>query len=93
GWSSTVFLAVAAALAIFFPPLADKIGRVRITLLGIVLNAAGSLLLIFAAGGVALPLLLTGRAIQGLGAACIMPASMALVKAYWDGPARQRAVS
>ncbi|MDY5148278.1 MFS transporter [Actinotignum sanguinis] len=73
--------------------LADKIGRVRITLLGIVLNAAGSLLLIFAAGGVALPLLLTGRAIQGLGAACIMPASMALVKAYWDGPARQRAVS
>ncbi|MHA6425575.1 MFS transporter [Actinotignum schaalii] len=73
--------------------LADKIGRVLITLLGIVLNAAGSLLLIFAAGGVALPLLLTGRAIQGLGAACIMPASMALVKAYWDGPARQRAVS
>ncbi|MDY5131574.1 MFS transporter [Actinotignum timonense] len=32
--------------------LADKIGRVRITLLGIVLNAAGSLLLIFAAASV-----------------------------------------
>ncbi|MDY5139433.1 MFS transporter, partial [Actinotignum timonense] len=33
------------------------------------------------------------RDFEGLGAACIMPASMALVKAYWDGPARQRAVS
>lgn len=37
--------------------------------------------------------LLTGRALQGLSAACIMPASLALVKTYWDGPARQRAVS
>lgn len=73
--------------------LADRIGRVKITLIGILLNATGSLLTVFASGGLALPLLLAGRAIQGLGAACIMPASMALVKAYWDGPARQRAVS
>src|SRR5690606_1374007 len=31
--------------------------------------------------------------LQGFSAACIMPATMALVKAYWDGPGRQRAVS
>lgn len=73
--------------------LADKVGRVRITLVGVALNALGSLLIVFASGAVALPLLLVGRAIQGLGAGCIMPASMALVKAYWDGKARQRAVS
>ncbi|MBB1510328.1 MFS transporter [Tessaracoccus sp. MC1756] len=78
---------------VLFGGLADKIGRVRITLLGVILNAAGSLLLIFASGAAALPLLLVGRAIQGLGAAAIMPASMALVKAYWDGKERQRAVS
>lgn len=72
---------------------ADRIGRVKITLIGIVAGIIGSLLLIFAAGPVALPLLLVGRAIQGLSAACIMPASMALVKTYWDGPSRQRAVS
>lgn len=72
---------------------ADKVGRVRITQLGIVLGIIGSLLLVFASGPVALPLLLVGRAIQGLSAACIMPASMALVKTYWDGAARQRAVS
>ena len=40
-----------------------------------------------------MPFLLTGRAFQGLSAACIMPATMALVKTYWDEAARQRAVS
>lgn len=73
--------------------LADKIGRVRISLIGILAGIVGSLLLIFAAGPVSLPLLLVGRAIQGFSAACIMPATMALVKTYWDGPGRQRAVS
>ncbi|WP_432560596.1 MFS transporter [Granulicoccus sp. GXG6511] len=78
---------------VFAGGLADRLGRVKITLLGIILNIVGSLLLVFASGSLALPLLLTGRVIQGLAAACIMPASMALVKAYWDGKGRQRAVS
>lgn len=37
--------------------------------------------------------LMLGRIFQGLSGACIMPASLALVKAYWDGAERQRAVS
>lgn len=78
---------------VFMGGLADRIGRVKITLLGLILGVVGSLLLIFAAGPAALPLLLVGRAIQGLSAACIMPATMALVKTYWDGKDRQRAVS
>ena len=73
--------------------IADKYGRVRVTLAGIVINAVGSAMLVVATGALALPLLLAGRALQGFAAACIMPATMALVKAYWDGPARQRAVS
>ncbi len=73
--------------------IADKFGRVKITLLGVIMNAVGSALLIFATGALALPLLISGRALQGFAAACIMPASMALVKAYWDGAGRQRAVS
>ncbi len=72
---------------------ADKIGRVKIALLGLIMGMIGSALLIFASGALALPLLLAGRAIQGFSAACIMPSTMALVKTYWDGPARQRAVS
>lgn len=73
--------------------LADRVGRVKITQIGILAGIVGSALLIFASGPVALPLLIVGRAIQGFSAACIMPASMALVKTYWDGKERQRAVS
>lgn len=73
--------------------VADRIGRVRIALAGNVLGIVGSLMIVLASGSLALPLLLGGRAIQGLSAACIMPATMALVKTYWDGKGRQRAVS
>lgn len=74
--------------------LADRLGRMRILRFGFVLGIAGSLLVGLApAGPLATPMLLAGRAVQGLSAACIMPASLALVKAYWDGEARQRAVS
>jgi DHA2 family multidrug resistance protein-like MFS transporter len=74
--------------------LADRLGRMRIMKLGFVLSAVGSLFVGSApSGSLAAPLLMVGRAIQGLSAACIMPSSLALVKAYWDGPARQRAVS
>ena len=74
--------------------LADRFGRMRILRLGFVLGIAGSLLVGLApAGAVGTGMLLLGRALQGLSAGCIMPASLALVKAYWDGAARQRAVS
>jgi len=74
--------------------LADRIGRVRTVQIGFYLSIVGSLLIAIAPeGSLATVFLLVGRALQGISAACIMPASLALVKAYWDGPARQRAVS
>jgi DHA2 family multidrug resistance protein-like MFS transporter len=74
--------------------LADRVGRVRIVRIGFYLSIVGSLLVGLAPGGRwASSFLLTGRALQGLSGACIMPASLALVKTYWDGAARQRAVS
>jgi DHA2 family multidrug resistance protein-like MFS transporter len=74
--------------------LADRVGRVRIVQLGFVLNIIGSLLVGLApAGGLASASLIVGRICQGLSAACIMPASLALVKAYWTGAGRQRAIS
>ena len=79
---------------VFIGGLADRIGRVRIMMAGFVLSIIGSLLIGFApAGSAAAYFLLSGRALQGLSGACIMPASLALVKAYWDGDARQRAIS
>ena len=70
--------------------LADKIGRKKITNIGLILSIIGSLCLVLANGAV---LLLIGRVIQGLSAACIMPATIALIKAYFEGKERQRALS
>ena len=79
---------------VFIGGLADRIGRVRIVMVGFVLSIIGSLLIGFApSGAFATYFLLPGRALQGLSGACIMPASLALVKTFWDGDARQRAVS
>lgn len=74
--------------------LADRVGRVKILNWGFILGIIGSLLVgIAPAGSLAVPLLMLGRIFQGLSAAFIMPSSLALIKAYWNGAARQRAVS
>ena len=74
--------------------LADRLGRMRIVRLGFVLSIVGSLLVALTpSGALAAPVLLLGRAIQGLSAACIMPAGLALIKTWWSGAGRQRAVS
>jgi MFS transporter, DHA2 family, multidrug resistance protein len=70
--------------------LADKVGRKKITYIGLILSIVGSLLLVLAQGAA---LLIIGRIIQGLSAACIMPATIALVKEYFEGAERQRALS
>lgn len=80
---SGMFIVVAGGLA-------DKIGRKKMTYFGLILSILGSLCLIFAHGAA---LLIIGRVIQGLSAAAIMPATIALIKAYFDGPDRLRALS
>jgi len=72
--------------------LADRFGRVKLTYVGLVLSALGSLLIALSPSGTAF-FLLAGRIIQGLSAACIMPATLALLKESFDGKQRQRAVS
>ncbi len=73
--------------------VADRVGRLRIAIIGNGIGIVGSLLTLLAAGPAALPLLLAGRALQGLSAALVMPSTMALLRAYWDGRERQAAVS
>lgn len=70
--------------------LADKIGRKKMTNIGLVLSIVGSLCLVLATGSA---LLIIGRVIQGFSAACIMPATIGLMKAYFEGAERQRALS
>ena len=74
--------------------LADKVGRLKIIRIGFVFSVLGSLLVgLTPAGAMATPVLIFGRVLQGLSGACIMPASLALLKSYWEGAARQRAIS
>lgn len=79
---------------VVFGGLADRFGRVKAIQVGFVLSIVGSLLIgLVPSGGSAALLMMVGRILQGLSAALIMPASLALVKAYWDGEGRQRAIS
>jgi len=74
--------------------LADRFGRVKMVRIGFVLSIIGSLFVGLApSGSLASVFLMAGRILQGLSGAFIMSASLALIKAYWDGAARQRAVS
>ncbi|MEV7649370.1 MFS transporter [Arthrobacter sp. NPDC089319] len=86
---SGIFIVVAGGLA-------DRIGRAKIMYIGIYLSILGSLLIALTPenlGGLTTAMLLGGRAIQGLSAACIMPSTMALIKSYYEGKDRQRALS
>lgn len=98
--SNTMNIAVSLAalfsgiFVVVFGGLADHIGRARILRAGLYLSIAGSLLItVIPAGKTAEPLLLAGRVLHGLSAACIMPTSLGLVKILWEGPAQQRAIS
>ena len=62
--------------------LADKVGRKKIAVIGFILSIIGSLCLVLAQGAA---LLIIGRIIQGVSAAFIMPSTIALIKAYFEG--------
>jgi len=72
--------------------LADRMGRVKMTYIGLLLSIVGSLLIVISPSGTAV-FLMAGRILQGLSAACIMPATLALMQAYFAGKERQRALS
>ncbi|EUJ28501.1 major facilitator family transporter protein [Listeria floridensis FSL S10-1187] len=80
---SGIFIVVAGGMA-------DKFGRMKLTYIGFILSIIGSLLIVLSHGAA---LLIIGRIVQGLSAACIMPATLSLMKTYFDGKDRQRALS
>lgn len=74
--------------------LADRVGRVKMVQIGFIFSIIGSALVALTpTGALSTPVLMLGRIFQGLSGASLMPASLALVKAYWDGAGRQRAIS
>lgn len=67
--------------------LADLFGRRRIFLTGICLFILGSLSCALASGPI---MLISGRAVSGVGAVLLVPASLALLRVIWNKP-RERA--
>ena len=91
GWVITGYTLVFAGCLVAAGRLADRLGRRRIFIAGLVLFALASLLCGLASSG---PVLLAGRALQGLGAALVSPAALALVTgAAPEGRARARALA
>ncbi|MGF6508236.1 MFS transporter [Paraburkholderia sp. 32] len=82
---SSVFIVVAGGLA-------NRVGRVKITYAGLAMSIAGSLLIAASPRDTA-TFVISGRVIQGVPAACIMPATLALIEAYYNGAAQRRALS
>jgi MFS transporter, DHA2 family, multidrug resistance protein len=81
---------------VVFGGLADRLGRGLVMKAGIWLSIIGSLLIVLTPerqGGLTASMLLAGRAVQGLSAACVMPSTMALIKSFYDDRGRQRALS
>ena len=78
-----------SALILLGGSLGDLYGRKRLFLIGIVIFAAASM------GCVVAPsvgVLIAARCVQGIGAACAMPESLALISATFSGAERGRAI-
>jgi EmrB/QacA subfamily drug resistance transporter len=88
-WLVNAYLLTLSALILFGGALGDHYGRRRIFLVGIGLFLAASL---FCAVAPSLPIVLGGRAIQGIGAALLMPNSLAILGAGFEGDAKGEAI-
>lgn len=87
-WLNSIYSLVFAALLITFGRLGDRWGRRRLFLGGTVVFVAASLVSATAASG---GVLILGRALQGVGGAMILPATLATVNALFSG--RERAIA
>ena len=82
-WVIDSYNLVYAALLLTGGLLADLLGRRRIFIAGVAVFAVGSLI---CAAAPAMSVLLAGRALTGLGAALLLPASLAVVRVVWRDP-------
>jgi EmrB/QacA subfamily drug resistance transporter len=88
-WVINAYLLPVGALTLLGGGAGDRFGRRRLFLLGLFLFTAGSVLCAAAPGFEAL---LAGRALQGLGAALLLPNSLAILGASFTGEARGKAI-
>ena len=88
-WVVNAYLLPLSALLLLGGALGDHFGRKRLLLIGTAIFAITSLVCALAPS---LPVLLAARAAQGIGAALLLPNSLALLNAAFQGEKRGRAV-
>ena len=88
-WTINAYLLPLGALILLGGSAGDHFGRRRLFLIGLVVFTLASIL---CAAAPSLHWLLVGRGLQGIGAALLMPNSLAMLGASFSGEARERAI-
>ena len=88
-WVMNAYMLMLGALVLAGGAAADRYGRKRVFMIGVGVFSLASLLCGLAPS---LPLLIAARALQGMGAALLVPSSLAILGAAFDKEARGRAV-
>ena len=88
-WVSNAYLLLLGSLILVGGGLGDRVGRRLIFMIGIVLFALAS---ISCAAAPTVGLLIVGRLVQGIGAALLVPQSLAIISATYPKDVRGRAI-
>lgn len=87
-WVQEAYTLVFASLLLVFGSLADRFGRRRLMIIGVVIFVLSSIAAAFAPTG---DLLILARLIQGVGGAMILPTTLSLINATFRG--RERGIA
>ncbi|WP_084103193.1 MFS transporter [Demequina sp. NBRC 110056] len=87
-WVQESYTLVFASLLLVFGVLADRVGRRRIMLIGVVIFAVASVLAALSPNG---GMLILARLLQGLGGAMILPTTLSIINATFRG--RERGIA
>lgn len=79
-----------AACVVAAGGLADRYGRIRFAFIGVILSIVGSVIV---ALSFSVEILIVGRGLQGISAACIMPSTLALMKTWFEGKQQATALT
>src|SRR4051794_32974655 len=88
-WIVDAYLLVLSSLMLAGGSLGDRIGRVKVYAIGVAVFAMGSL---WCGAAPSATQLIVARAVQGIGAALLVPGSLAIITAAFPSEQRGRAI-